>query len=142
MESRLGKSAAVKKRPFEPAGASILVIVAWATGLRTKTASWVPGIFRSDVYSPRPLRKRLSSLRVSRAPTPFLAVTFTLLRSWIFAAQAGSSETGVVTTTKTRSTRPELYMACSTPGGMKMTSWRRTTRRSPSSSISPLPSIT
>ena len=63
-------------------------------------------------------------------------------RSWIFAAQAGASETGVVTTKKTRSTKPELYMACSTPGGMKMTSCRRTTRRSPSSSISPSPSST
>ena len=52
------------------------------------------------------------------------------------------SSGGEVITRKTRSTRPELEIACSTPGGRKITSWRRTTRRSPSISIRPSPSST
>jgi len=53
-----------------------------------------------------------------------------------------SSVTGEVTTRKTRSTRPELEIACSTPGGRKMKSCFLTTWLLPAISISPSPSST
>ena len=53
-----------------------------------------------------------------------------------------SSVTGEVTTRNTRSTRPELEIACSTPGGRKMKSCFLTTWLLPAISISPSPSST
>lgn len=53
-----------------------------------------------------------------------------------------SSVTGDVTTRNTRSVRPEFEIACSTPGGRKITSCLRTTWFLPDISISPSPSST
>lgn len=59
-------------------------------------------------------------------------------------AQTGfsSSVTGDVTTRNTRSVRPEFEIACSTPGGRKITSCLRTTWFLPAISINPSPSST
>lgn len=59
-------------------------------------------------------------------------------------AQTGFSlsVTGEVTTRNTRSVRPEFEIACSTPGGRKITSCLRTTWFLPAISISPSPSST
>src|SRR5258708_22844952 len=52
------------------------------------------------------------------------------------------SSTGVVTTMNVRSVKPLLRIECATPGGMKITSCRRTMVVLPSISIAPSPSST
>src|SRR5438270_6030929 len=47
----------------------------WAIGLRTNATSCMPGNLMSPTNSPRPRRKRSSSLRGSRAPTPSVAMS-------------------------------------------------------------------
>jgi hypothetical protein len=53
-----------------------------------------------------------------------------------------SSSAGVVTTMNVRSVIPSLRIECDTPGGMKITSCRRTICRRPAISIEPSPSST
>src|SRR5262249_23879292 len=70
------KSAAVNTEARMASGMRIAVCRAWATGLRTKATSRMRGKGRSPIYCPRPCRKRSSSLRRTRAPTPLPFLSF------------------------------------------------------------------
>src|SRR5208282_17277 len=67
-------SAAVKTASRIASGTSIALMRAWASGLRTKATSRMPASRMSATYCPRPVRKRSSSLRSRRAPTPFVVI--------------------------------------------------------------------
>ncbi len=64
------RSPATKTAPSRPAGFAIPRMRPWARGLRRNATSCIPGIAISPTYRPRPLMKRASSLRSTRAPIP------------------------------------------------------------------------
>ena len=64
------RSAQVKTAPRCSSGISMPVMVAWATGLRTKASSFMPTRAMSPTKRPRPRSSRSSSLRRTLAPTP------------------------------------------------------------------------